>query len=69
MKTDSKKTITPAILWAAAMIGTALLLRGTEHKESVFLLMLTLATMNVISNGNVRDEIRCLKAKFGGKAK
>lgn len=67
MKTDSKKNVFHAILWAAAMIGGAILLRGSEHKESVFLLMLVLATTSVLANGSVANEWRCLKAKFTGK--
>lgn len=67
MKTDSKNTVFQSVLWAAAMIGTALLLRGSEHKESVFLLMLVLATTSLLSNGNIANEWRCLKARFGGK--
>jgi hypothetical protein len=68
MKTDSKQSVFHAILWAAAMIGTALILRGSEQKESVFMLMLVLAATSLLSAGKVQDEWRCLKAKFGGKS-
>ncbi len=66
MKTDSKKPVFQSLLWAAAMLGSAILLRGSEHKESVFLLMLVLATTSLLSNG-VGRELRCLKVKFSGK--
>ncbi|WP_020397974.1 hypothetical protein [Kordiimonas gwangyangensis] len=69
MKTDSKQTVFHAILWAAAMIGTAILLRGSENKESVFLMLLVLSSTSVLANGSVRNEWRCLKAKFSGKGK
>ncbi|WP_417449372.1 hypothetical protein [Kordiimonas sp.] len=61
MKTNSKQTVKQSILWAAAMIGTAILLRGNEASENVFLLLLVLATTSLLAQGAVKNELTCLK--------
>ena len=66
MKSDSKKTVSQAILWAAAMIGTALLMKDSEQKESAFLLLLVLATTSMLAMGKAGDDLRCLKRKLSG---
>lgn len=67
MKNSSRKALIQPILWAAAIIGSAILLRGTEHAESMFLILLALASTSVIASGNARNDLHCLKAKLGGK--
>lgn len=47
--TPSTKPILNALLWAAALIGSALLLTGTEHADTVFFLLMTLATISTLA--------------------
>ncbi|WP_262690133.1 hypothetical protein [Kordiimonas aestuarii] len=66
MKTDSKKTIIHAILWAAAMIGSAIIMRGSDRAEEIFLLMLVLASTSLLTQGKPQNELRCLWRKVTG---
>ncbi len=58
MKILKNPRIAHAILWAAAMIGTALLLRGSEHEKEVFLLLVVLASVS-ITLPNRREKKDC----------
>lgn len=42
----TKAIVANAIIWAAAIIGTALLLRGSDSNESVVLMLVILATIS-----------------------
>ncbi|WP_417459995.1 hypothetical protein [Kordiimonas sp.] len=48
MKKLNNPRITQAILWAAALIGTALILKGSEQSQEVFMLLLVLAAVSTI---------------------
>jgi len=63
--------LTNALLWAAAFIGTALILKGTPYADKVFLLMLVLSTTSVLSFGggsDAKEELRCVARRLKGKS-
>ena len=70
MKSGNSTTtlITNALLWAAAMIGSSLLLKGTEHSTDMLYLLLTLSTFSVIlvsgGHGSIKSEWRCIQKLF-----
>jgi len=43
-----KATISNAILWAAALIGSSLFLRGSSGNEGLVMMLLVLATMSCL---------------------
>ncbi len=60
--TPSTKPILNALLWAAALIGSALLLTGTEHTDDVFFLLMVLAITSTLAPANaLACELRHLR--------
>jgi hypothetical protein len=61
MKLHFEKTpIIQALLWAAAILGSAILLKGSEQKENVFFLLLMVSTVSVLTLSGKRSK-RCCK--------
>jgi hypothetical protein len=50
--------IVNALLWAGAMIGSALILKGTEYSEEILLLLLTLSTGSLLITQDSREAIK-----------
>ena len=63
--------ITNALLWAAAMIGSSLILAGTEYSEKMLYLLLALSTGSLLlledSWESIESEWRCIWERFGHK--
>ncbi len=59
-----------ALLWAAAMIGSALIV-DTEHSKDVFLLLITLSTTSFLMIEENRESIihewKCIQRRFTSK--
>jgi len=70
MKPEKSTTrfITNALIWAAAMIGSSLLLKDSEHSTDMLYLLLTLSTFSVIlapgSHESIKSEWRCIQRLF-----
>jgi hypothetical protein len=60
--------ITNALLWAAAMIGSSLILKGTEYSTDMLYLLLALSTFSVIllpgGRETIHSEWRCIQKFF-----
>jgi len=60
--------ITNALLWAAAMIGSSVILKGTVYSEKMLYLLLALSTGSIliIPNGSesIISEWRCIQKLF-----
>jgi hypothetical protein len=65
--------IASSILWAAAMIGSSLVLAGTEYSEKVFYLLLTLSTSSFLmfpdGYKSIQSEWSCIRKHFGALSK
>lgn len=60
MKKLKSSRVTQAILWAAALIGTSLILRGSDQAKEVFMLLLVLATVStILPRGNGQTKTDC----------
>jgi len=63
--------ITNALLWAAAMIGSSVILKGTVYSEKMLYLLLILSTGSILifPNGSesIISEWRCIKKLFSLK--
>ncbi len=59
--------ITQSILWAAALIGCSLLLKGAEQADKVMWLLFVLAFASTLSGGGLACEHRMWR-KLIGKA-
>ena len=60
--------ITNALLWAAAMIGSSLILAGTEYSEKMLYLLLVLSTGSFLlledSRESIKFEWKCIQSHF-----
>jgi hypothetical protein len=58
--------VSNAILWAAALLASAIILKGSpELSKKLFIVLIPLSTMSIIFNAsNVRNEFLCLVGKF-----
>lgn len=60
--------ITNALLWAVAMIGSSLILAGTEYSEKMLYLLLTLSTGSFLlledSRKSIKSEWKCIQSHF-----
>jgi len=69
---SAKTVITSALLWAAAMIGSSLILRGTEYSEKMLYLLLALSTGSFLifprDDKSIRSEWSCIQKFFMAKA-
>ncbi|SDD87482.1 hypothetical protein [Kordiimonas lacus] len=61
-----RQEIVQAILWAVALIGSALILKGTEQADKVMWLLFVLAFSGTLSGGSPTCERR-LWRKLTGK--
>lgn len=65
--------ITQSLLWAAAMIGAAILLRGTAYAEKIYYLLFTLWLGSFlslqVSRESLQAEWRCIRKFFGSSPK
>ena len=63
--------IVNALLWAAAIIGSSLILKDTEYSEEMLYLLLTLSTGSLLitqnSRESIRSEWRCIQKLFSPK--
>jgi hypothetical protein len=68
---STSNLITNALLWAAAMIGSALILKGTEHSEKLLYLLLTLSTTSFLklekNCESIKFEWECIQRRFSSK--
>lgn len=70
MKSGTSTTllIANALLWAAAMIGSSLILAGTEYSEKMLYLLLALSTGSLLlledSRESIKSEWRCIQKHF-----
>lgn len=46
---DPNNRVFHALLWAAALIGSALLMKGGENADKMFILLLSLAAISTIA--------------------
>jgi hypothetical protein len=73
MKSEKSTTsmIVNALLWAAAIIGSSLILAGTEYYWDMFYLLMALSTASFLSleenRNSIRSEWRCIQKRFGPK--
>lgn len=66
--TQPTNHILNALLWAAALIGSALMLTGTEHADEVFFLLMVLAITSTLAPANALScELRHLRRLVRGK--
>lgn len=70
MKTEKSTgtTLALAFLWAAAMLGSAILLHGTPYAEKVMALLLPLAVCSFLlvpgGRSSIAAEWRCLRERW-----
>ena len=73
MKSGKSTTvlIVNALLWAVAMIGSSLILKGTEYSDKMLYLLLTLSVGSVLILEDTRESIssewRCIQKLFSPK--
>ncbi|MFC4349077.1 hypothetical protein ACFO5Q_14580 [Kordiimonas lipolytica] len=60
-----RQKVTQAILWAAALIGSALLLKGTEQADKVMWLLIVLAATSTLTGGSLACERRMWRKLIG----
>jgi|GEM_PF-1882650 len=62
---NGRRTVTQSILWAAALIGSALLLKGAEQADEVMWLLFVLAFTSTLSGGGMACERRMWRKLIG----
>jgi hypothetical protein len=55
----TKIMLVNSILWAAAMLASAILLRGTGYYENIFMLLFTLWLASFLTYEGGRDAMEC----------
>ncbi|WP_286830481.1 MULTISPECIES: hypothetical protein [Kordiimonas] len=63
-----RQEIVQAILWAAALIGSALILKGTEQADKVMWLLFVLAFTSTLSGGPAACERRMWRKWTGNES-
>jgi hypothetical protein len=65
---STRNLITNALLWAAAMIGSALILADSEHSKDMLFLLLSLSTASFLTleenYKSIKSEWRCIQRLF-----
>ncbi len=64
---SGRQRVTQSVLWAAALIGSALLLKGVEQADKVMWLLFVLGFTSTLSSGGMACEHRMWR-KLNGKA-
>ena len=63
--------ITNAFLWAAAMIGSSVILKGTEYSTDMLFLLLSLSTASFLildeNRESIKSEWKCIQRRFSSK--
>ena len=63
--------VTNALLWAAAMIGSSVILKGTGYSEKMLYLLLTLSTGSILifpnESKSIKSEWKCIQKLFSHK--
>jgi len=73
MKPEKSTTnlITNALLWAAAMIGSSLILTDLEYSKDMLFLLLTLSTASFLildeNRKSITSEWKCIQRRFSSK--
>ena len=73
MKSGKSTTnlITNALLWAAAMIGSSLILANSEYSKDMLFLLLTLSTASFLlldeNRKSIKSEWKCIQRRFSSK--
>jgi len=60
--------ITNALLWATAMIGSSVILKGSEYSTDMLYLLLALSTFSIIlvpgNHETIKNEWNCIQKFF-----
>ena len=63
--------MTNALLWAAAMIGSSVILKGTGYSTDMLNLLLTLNTLSILlvqgGHKSIKSEWKCIQSLFSRK--